>query len=193
MNAELDGRKRSHNHGDNSIRAFSPLQEHTLSAGGHRRPHEAGDPPHRVVIANGGVNLRPKSAERWRLLEKCQMSFATTVRRAKPPERDRAPHRMAKDANPLVFASHRVMRVPNLVDPKNRPQVIHVPMTAETMVHVTCNSGANPSGTKRTSDVYVKSISNRQHTEPAYRNLGLARWPAHERVSPRMRGDGSQA
>jgi hypothetical protein len=103
------------------------------------------------------------------------MTFAPTIRCAEPPERDRAPHRMAKDANPLVLASHRVMRVPNLVDPKNRPQVINVPMAAKAVIHVTCNSGANTPGTKRTSDVYVKSVSNWQNTEPAYPNLGLAR------------------
>ena len=74
-----------------------------------------------------------------------------------------------------MFASQRVMRVPNLAEPKNRPQVINVPMTTETMIRVTRNSGANTSGTKRASDVYVKSVPNWQNTEPAYRNLSLAR------------------
>jgi hypothetical protein len=82
---------------------------------------------------------------------------------------------MAKGANPLVFAVHGVMRVPNLANPKNRPQVINVPMTAKAVIHVTRNSSVNTPWTKRASDVYVKPVSNRQNTEPPYRNVSLAR------------------
>jgi hypothetical protein len=128
-----------------------------------------------MVIANHAVNVCTKRAERRELLEKYQMSFAPTVGRAEPPERYRASHERAQDANPRVFALHRVMRVPNLADPKNRPQVINVPMTVNAMNHVTRNSSANTSWTKRASDVHVKPVSNWQNTEPTYPNLSLAR------------------
>jgi hypothetical protein len=127
------------------------------------------------MIANHGVNVCAKRAERRELLEKYQMSFAPTVGRAEPPERYRAPHERAKDAHPRVFALHRVMRVPNLADPKNRPQVINMPMTVKAMIHVTRNSSANTSWTKRTSDIHVKSLSNWQNTEPPYPDLSLGR------------------
>ena len=100
---------------------------------------------------------------------------------------------MAQDARPLVLASRRVVRVPDLADPEDRPKVIDVPMTVRAAAHVTRNPGANTAGTKRASDINVKSAPDWQDTEPAYRNLGLARRPTYQRVGPRTRSDGGQA
>ncbi len=121
------------------------------------------------------------------------MSFAPAIRRAKPRERNRGSLCIKKNSRPVVFVSHLVVQVPNLGDPQNWPQVINVPMPAEGMLHMMCNSGPNTSRTKRTTDVHVKSLPHAQDAESAYRDFSLTRGPTNECVRPRLASDVRQA
>lgn len=138
------------------------------------------------------MDTRLERTERGALREKSQVRLALAIRGAEARKRDRAAHCFAKDSNPRVLAARRVMGVPELLDPKNRPQVIDVPVTLGAVVYVTRDPGADAAGTERASDVHVIPASNRQDGEAAHRNLGFARRPAHERVSPWTWPDASQ-
>lgn len=126
-------------------------------------------------MATPAISHCPESGEGRQLVEKYEMGFAPAVRRAETPQRDGATHRMAKDASPVVFASRRVVRVPDFLDAKNRPQAIDMPVAVRTVPYVTCDPGMDSTGAKRTSDIYVISTSNRQHAEPAHLNPSFSR------------------
>lgn len=170
----------------NRIGGENDLLDKLLSEGGGI-DHEGA--AKRVVTGNDAVNVRLKGAERRTLLKKCKVRFASAVRGAEPPQRHRGAHRLEKDAGPLVLAPYRVVAIPDVADPKNRPEVIDVPMAPCAATDVPRDPGANAAGPERAADVYVKPGSDRQNAQRAHPKLGRAGRAAHEGVSPRTGPD----
>jgi hypothetical protein len=119
--------------------------------------------------------MRPEGAQKRNPCKAQQMRLAPAVRRTEPSERNRAPGHMTKDANPLVLASYRVMRVPYLTDVKGRPEIVDMPMTVQTLAHMARDSGSNTARPKRASEVDVTSLSDCQGSKPTHGNLGFVR------------------
>lgn len=85
-----------------------------------------------------------------------------------------------------MFPPPGVVRVPNLAQPENPPQIVHVPMGAPGKAQVMPYSPAESSGTEGAADVHIGSLADGQQSELADLDDTATRCPKDQCVRSRL-------
>jgi len=69
------------------------------------------------------------------------------------------------EARPLVFATNRIVRIPDAVEPRMGPQVIDVPVRPRRNLPVVRDAAADASRPQGTADINVETSSQLEYAE----------------------------